>query len=163
MDRLWSPWRYAYVSNAGPVQGCIFCEKAAEDRDEANYIVHRGRKNFLLLNLYPYTTGHVMIAPYEHVATLEAASLETLEEMMALARAAERNLRAIYRPQGFNIGMNLGECAGAGVAGHIHMHVVPRWPADSNFMTIVGETRVLPEAMEATYGKLLEAFAGRGR
>jgi ATP adenylyltransferase len=163
MDRLWSPWRYAYVSKADPVQGCIFCEKAAEDRDEANYIVHRGRKNFLLLNLYPYTTGHVMIAPYEHVATLEAASLETLEEMMALARAAERNLRAIYRPQGFNIGMNLGECAGAGVAGHIHLHVVPRWPADSNFMSVVGETRVLPEAIEATYGKLLDAFAGPGR
>ena len=163
MDRLWSPWRYAYVSDGGRAQGCIFCEKAAERRDASNYIVHRGRKNFLLLNLYPYTTGHVMIAPYEHVATLEAASQETLEEMMTLARAAERNLRAIYQPQGFNIGMNIGECAGAGVAGHIHMHVVPRWPADSNFMTIVGETRVLPEAMEATYGKLLEAFAGRGR
>jgi ATP adenylyltransferase len=163
MDRLWSPWRYAYVSNAGPVQGCIFCEKAAERRDASNYIVHRGRKNFLLLNLYPYTTGHVMIAPYEHVATLEAASQETLDEMMTLARAAERNLRAIYQPQGFNLGMNLGECAGAGVAGHIHMHVVPRWPADSNFMSVVGETRVLPEAIEATYGKLLDAFAGRGR
>ena len=163
MDCLWSPWRYAYVSDAGLARGCIFCEKAAERQDASNYIVHRGRKNFLLLNLYPYTTGHVMIAPYEHVATLEAASQETLEEMMTLARAAERNLRAIYQPQGFNIGMNIGECAGAGVAGHIHMHVVPRWPADSNFMTIVGETRVLPEAIEATYGKLLEAFEGRGR
>jgi ATP adenylyltransferase len=160
MDRLWSPWRYAYVSDAGAAQGCIFCDKAAERRDASNYIVHRGRKNFLLLNLYPYTTGHVMIAPYEHVATLEAASVETIEEMMTLARAAERNLRAIYRPQGFNIGMNIGECAGAGVAGHIHMHVVPRWPADSNFMTTVGETRVLPEAIEATYGKLLQAFGG---
>ena len=162
MDRLWSPWRYAYVSAAGPAQGCIFCEKAAERSDESNYIVHRGRKNFVLLNLYPYTTGHVMVAPYEHVATLEAASEETLEEMMLLGRAAERNLRAIYRPQGFNIGMNIGECAGAGVAGHIHMHIVPRWPADSNFMTIVGETRVLPEAIEATYRKLLQAFAGPG-
>jgi ATP adenylyltransferase len=162
MDRLWSPWRYAYVSDAGAGQGCIFCGKAAEQRDASNYIVHRGRKNFLLLNLYPYTTGHVMIAPYEHVATLEAASQEAIEEMMTLGRAAERNLRAIYRPQGFNIGMNIGECAGAGVAGHIHMHVVPRWPADSNFMTTVGETRVLPEAIEATYEKLLQAFAGRG-
>jgi ATP adenylyltransferase len=162
MDRLWSPWRYAYVSNAGPEQGCIFCEKAVEARDESNYIVHRGRKNFLLLNLYPYTTGHVMIAPYEHVATLEAASEETLGEMMSLGRAAERNLRAIYQPRGFNIGMNIGECAGAGVAGHIHMHVVPRWPADSNFMTTVGETRVLPEAIEATYRKLLQAFTGGG-
>jgi ATP adenylyltransferase len=161
MDRLWSPWRYAYVSAAGPAQGCIFCEKAAEARDESNYIVHRGRKNFLLLNLYPYTTGHVMIAPYEHVATLEAASEGTLEEMITLARAAERHLTAIYGPRGFNIGMNIGECAGAGVAGHIHMHVVPRWPADSNFMTIVGETRVLPEAIEATYRKLLDAFAPR--
>ena len=161
MDRLWSPWRYAYVSAVGPAQDCIFCVKAAEERDESNYIVHRGRKNFLLLNLYPYTTGHVMIAPYEHVATLEAASEGTLEEMIMLARAAERHLTAIYRPRGFNIGMNIGECAGAGVAGHIHMHVVPRWPADSNFMTIVGETRVLPEAIEVTYRKLLEAFAPR--
>jgi ATP adenylyltransferase len=162
MDRLWSPWRYTYVSQAGPGLACIFCEKASENRDAENYIVHRGRKNFLLLNLYPYTTGHLMIAPYEHVATLEETAAETLAEMMALARLAERSLRAIYHPRGLNMGMNVGECAGAGVAGHIHMHVLPRWPADSNFMTTVGETRVLPETLDITYGKLREAFRGDG-
>jgi ATP adenylyltransferase len=159
MDRLWSPWRYEYVSQADPGNACIFCEKASENQDARNYIVHRGCGNFLLLNLFPYTTGHLMIAPYEHVATLEEAAEETLAEMMALARMAERTLRAIYHPRGLNLGMNVGECAGAGVAGHIHMHVLPRWPADSNFMTTVGETRVLPETLDATYAKLLKAFA----
>ena len=159
MDRLWSPWRYAYVSEASAADDCIFCEKAAQDRDRENFIVWRGRKNFVLLNLYPYTTGHLMIAPYEHVATLNAASAGTLEEMIALARAAERHLTDVYRPRGLNIGMNVGECAGAGVAGHIHMHVVPRWPGDSSFMTTVGETRVLPEALEATCEKLAKAFS----
>jgi ATP adenylyltransferase len=160
MDRIWSPWRYAYVSEAGPGDACIFCEKASQDRDSANYIVYRGEKNFLLLNLYPYTTGHLMIAPYEHVATLGETQPGTLEEMTALARASEQRLRALYRPLGLNIGMNIGECAGAGVAGHIHMHVVPRWPGDSSFMTTVGETRVLPEALEITYEKLRRAFRG---
>ncbi len=114
----------------------------------------------MLLNLYPYTTGHLMIAPYEHAATLEDRRRGDSPEMMALARHAERHLRAVYKPQGFNIGMNVGECAGAGVAGHIHMHVLPRWPADSNFMTTVGETRVLPETLDVTYEKLLGAFRG---
>jgi ATP adenylyltransferase len=160
MDHLWSPWRYQYVSKASPTDACIFCVKAAEGRDAENYVVYRGRKNFLLLNLYPYTTGHLMIAPYEHAATLNAVSEETLMEMMALSRHAERHLRAVYKPSGFNIGMNVGECAGAGVAGHIHMHVLPRWPADSNFMTTVGETRVLPETLDVTYERLLGAFRG---
>ncbi len=158
MDRLWSPWRYAYVSTAGREGACIFCEKAAEDRDAENFILHRGRKNFVLLNLYPYTTGHLMIAPYEHVALLEEASEDTLEEMILLARSSERHLRTVYQPRGFNIGMNIGECAGAGVAGHIHLHVLPRWPADSNFMTTIGETRVLPEELSVTYEKLRRAF-----
>jgi ATP adenylyltransferase len=161
MDRLWSPWRYAYVSEASAADDCIFCEKAAQGRDRQNYIVWRGQKSFVLLNLYPYTTGHLMIAPYEHVATLNAASAGTLEEMTALTRAAERHLTVVYRPRGLNIGMNVGECAGAGVAGHIHMHVVPRWPGDSSFMTTVGETRVLPEALEATYEKLVRAFGSK--
>jgi ATP adenylyltransferase len=160
MDHLWSPWRYKYVSTAGPDEACIFCVKQAENRDAENYIIHRGRKNFLLLNLYPYTTGHILVAPYEHVATLDAAAEETLAEMMLMTRAAGRHLSAIYRPRGLNIGMNVGECAGAGVAGHIHMHVLPRWPADSNFMTTVGETRVMPETLDVTYQKLLAAFRG---
>jgi ATP adenylyltransferase len=162
MDHLWSPWRYTYVSNVTPSDACIFCEKAAQDRDAENYILHRGAKNFVLLNLYPYTTGHMLIAPYEHAATLEDSAADTLAEMMALARLAEKHLRAIYGPRGLNIGMNLGECAGAGVAGHIHMHVLPRWPADSNFMTTIGETRVLPESLPSTYQKLLKAFHGAG-
>jgi ATP adenylyltransferase len=162
MDHLWSPWRYTYVSTASSADPCIFCGKAAENRDAENYVLYRGSRNFVLLNTYPYTTGHLMIAPYEHVATLERAASETLGEMMALTRIAEQNLRAVYHPQGLNIGMNVGECAGAGVAGHIHMHVLPRWPADSNFMTTVGETRVLPETLEATYAKLLRAFCRDG-
>lgn len=158
MDRLWSPWRYDYVSKAEPGAPCLFCEKASQQNDAQNYVVHRGQRNFILLNLYPYTTGHLMIAPYEHVATLEQTSEETLFEMMRLTRLAEKHLRAIYHPWGLNIGMNVGECAGAGVAGHIHMHVLPRWPADASFMTTIGETRVLPEDLRVTYEKLASAF-----
>jgi ATP adenylyltransferase len=122
-------------------------------------VLYRAEHNFVLLNLYPYTTGHLMIAPYAHVATLEEADQVTLEEMMTLAQRAQRHLREVYRPGGLNLGMNLGECAGAGVAGHIHMHVLPRWPGDVNFMTTVGETRVLPEDLPTTYEKLSTAFA----
>jgi ATP adenylyltransferase len=159
MDRLWTPWRYSYIQRASSDDACIFCEKAAQNRDAENLIVFRGERNFILLNAYPYTSGHVMIAPYEHVATLEAAAPETLAEMMRLTRATESKLRAVYRPKGMNLGMNIGECAGAGVAGHIHMHVLPRWPGDANFMTVVGETRVLPEDLQTTYSKLSKAFA----
>jgi ATP adenylyltransferase len=134
--------------------------KAREHRDRENLILHRGEDCFVLLNLYPYTNGHLMIAPYAHVATLGGAAPEALAEMMRLARRSEECLGAVYRPQGMNVGMNLGECAGAGVAGHIHMHVVPRWPADANFMTTLGETRVLPEDLETTYDRLLEAWQG---
>ncbi|HKW96449.1 MAG TPA: HIT domain-containing protein [Bryobacteraceae bacterium] len=154
MDYLWSPWRYRYVTQAEPTGGCIFCIKASENKDPENYVVYRGKLNFVLLNLYPYTSGHLMIAPYEHVATMERAPAETLAEMMQLAQRAETNLRTAYRPEGFNIGMNIGASAGAGIAGHIHLHVLPRWTADANFMTTVGETRVLPEELPATYEKL---------
>lgn len=160
MDRLWSPWRYRYVSQAGTGGPCIFCEKITGNNDAAEYIVHRARNNYVLLNLYPYTTGHLMIVPYVHVATLEEAPEDAVLEMMRLTRTAEIVLRSVYRPLGLNIGMNIGECAGAGVAGHIHMHVLPRWPADANFMTTVGETRVLPEDLDATYEKLLQGFRG---
>jgi ATP adenylyltransferase len=159
MDRLWSPWRYQYISKANGEEECIFCAKPAENRDEQNYIVHRGERCFVLLNLYPYTSGHLMIAPYEHVATLEDASEDSMLEMMRLARAAERHLRRVYRPKGLNLGMNIGKCAGAGVAGHIHMHVLPRWTGDANFMSTVGETRVLPEDLAETHRKLSQAFS----
>lgn len=157
MDRLFSPWRYQYVSQES-APDCIFCVKAAEQRDLENFILCRARHNFILLNLYPYTNGHLMIAPYRHGATLEETDPETLEEMIRLTRLAESSLRAVYRPHGLNIGMNIGQCAGAGVAGHIHMHVLPRWPADVNFLTTIAETRVLPEDLATTYRRLLEAF-----
>jgi ATP adenylyltransferase len=158
MDRIWSPWRYAYVSQAAPSDACFFCEKSAEARDRENYVVFRGKHNLVLLNSFPYTTGHLLIAPYAHQPSLQELPAETLHEMILLAQAAERHLRAIYKPQGLNLGVNIGECAGAGVAGHIHMHVLPRWPADSNFMTTVGETRVLPENLGDTWEKLQAAF-----
>ncbi len=158
MDRLWSPWRYAYVSQAEPSPPCIFCDKAAEQRDLENYVLFRGQRNFALLNIYPYNTGHLMVAPYDHVASLVDLDEETLAELARLVRDAERHLRAVYRPAGLNIGINLGECAGAGVAGHVHVHVLPRWPGDTSFMTTVGEARVLPEALTITYEKLAREF-----
>ncbi len=160
MDRLWSPWRYRYVSHANPDATCIFCSKPSGG-DEAGLVLYRGVHNFVLLNLYPYTNGHLMVAPYEHVADLERLSGEAAIEMMALTQQAVGHLKAVYRPQGVNLGMNLGECAGAGIAGHLHMHVLPRWFGDANFMTTVGETRVLPEDLGETWRKLRAAFAGR--
>ena len=159
MDYLWSPWRYQYVTAARPGSSCIFCEYARSSNDEQNLVVHRGRHNFILLNRFPYTSGHVMVAPFEHADTLAAVSPETLEELILLTRECERHLRAIYRPSGLNLGMNLGESAGAGIAGHIHMHVLPRWSGDTSFITTVAETRVLPEDLAVTWRKLHEAFA----
>src|SRR5581483_923817 len=160
MDRLWTPWRYRYVSTAGPGNPCIFCEKAASSDDRGNYIVLRAERNFVILNLYPYTSGHLMIAPYEHVATLVEAHPETLAETMRLTVRAEKALRNLYDPDGLNLGMNLGEAAGAGVAGHIHMHVLPRWTGDGSFMMTVAETRVLPETLDVTYERLKAALGG---
>lgn len=159
MDHLWTPWRYQYIQTASPSNACIFCAKAAESSDEENLVLLRAGRNFVLLNRFPYTNGHLMIAPYEHVATLEEAQGETLAEMMLLTQAAEKRLRAVYRPEGMNLGMNIGACAGAGVAGHIHMHVLPRWTGDASFMTTVGETRVLPEELPVTYARMKAAFA----
>lgn len=160
MDYLWSPWRYRYVQKAAPQGGCIFCEKATSTDDRANLIVYRGVLNYVLLNLFPYTNGHLMIAPYQHVDSLASAAPEATAEMMDLTRRAESAIRSVYRPGGINIGMNLGECAGAGIAGHIHMHMLPRWCGDANFMTVVAETRVLVEDLDTTWVRLSEAFAG---
>jgi len=160
MDHLWTPWRYQYVTTAVPDGGCIFCAIAASSDDAGNYVLLRAERNFALLNLYPYTNGHLMIAPYEHVATLTEAHPETLAELMRLTVRAEKALRDLYRPGGINLGMNLGHCAGAGVAGHIHMHVLPRWHGDASFMTTVGETRVLPEDLATTWKRLKEALGG---
>lgn len=158
MDRLWSPWRYRYVSKAAPSDACIFCAKQAPGQDEENLILYRGRHNFALLNLYPYTTGHLMVAPYAHIAMLDELPVDAAAELMSLTQTSVRLLREVYRPHGLNVGMNLGECAGAGIAGHLHMHVLPRWPGDANFMTTIGETRVMPEELNETWRRLREAF-----
>lgn len=161
MDHLWSPWRYQYVSGGERREGCLFCIVAAANRDAEDFVIHRASLNFVMLNRFPYTAGHLMIAPYAHVDTLEGATEETAAEMMMLTRQAAKRLRRIYRPDGMNIGMNIGASAGAGVAGHIHMHVLPRWTGDANFMSTVGETRVLPEELNETYAKLSSAFSRR--
>jgi ATP adenylyltransferase len=158
MDRLWSPWRYQYVSQTSGSTGCIFCQKSAEQKDEENLLIARASHNFVLLNLFPYSNGHLMIAPYAHVATLEDCPREALYEMIELAQKAEAVLRRLYRAAGMNLGLNIGECAGAGVAGHLHLHVVPRWPGDANFMTTLGETRVLPEDLATTWQRLREVW-----
>ena len=145
------------MSNKG-LNECIFCVNIALNDDKAHYILHRAEKNFVLLNLYPYTSGHLMIAPYAHVPSLSESEPSALQEMMLLAQRAEAALRKVYNPSGFNMGLNIGESAGAGIAGHIHMHVLPRWPGDASFMTTIGETRVLPEDLDTTYAKLVEAF-----
>ncbi len=159
MDHLWSPWRYQYLTDARKLEGCVFCEIAASDRDEENLIVHRGEFNFVVLNRYPYTSGHLMVVPFAHVSQLNAIEEAAATELMKLVRMAETHLRAIYKPDGLNIGMNLGISAGAGIAGHIHMHVLPRWVGDSNFMTTIGETRMLPEELAVTWKRLKAAFS----
>ncbi|MBV9772258.1 MAG: HIT domain-containing protein [Bryobacterales bacterium] len=158
MDHLWSPWRYQYVQKKKSGSECVLCCAALPGRDEENLVVHRARKNYVILNRYPYSTGHLMIVPYRHMNTLQDASQDTLEEMMLLVQKSQGLLQQIYQAPGFNLGMNLGESAGAGIAEHIHMHVLPRWPGDTNFMTTVGETRVLPEDLAVTWRKLSEAF-----
>jgi ATP adenylyltransferase len=159
MDYLWSPWRYPYVSSAVHRDGCIFCEMASHPaQDREHLVLHRGGLNFIVLNRFPYTSGHVMITPYQHAANLAELGSEVLGEMMGLARELEGALRAAYHPDGYNLGMNLGRSAGAGIADHLHLHVLPRWNGDVNFMTSVGGTRVLPEDLDTTYAKLAASF-----
>ncbi len=159
MDHLWSPWRYKYLTGVREPAGCIFCRIATNpDDDENHLVVLRSDHNFVVLNRYPYTSGHLMVVPYAHESQLGAISPECAAEMMLLARTAEMKLRAVYKPDGMNLGMNLGESAGAGIAGHLHLHVLPRWAGDTNFMTTVAETRVLPEELPVTLRRLRAAF-----
>jgi ATP adenylyltransferase len=158
MDHLWTPWRYAYVTGAGSISGCIFCD-APKQSDQQALIVHRGVHCYVLLNAYPYTNGHVMIVPYAHLDELQKLPADGAQEMMALTQRLERILRSLYAPDGINLGMNIGKAAGAGVAGHIHMHVLPRWVADANFISVIGETRVLPETLQVTWERISKAFA----
>jgi ATP adenylyltransferase len=161
-QRIWAPWRLAYVKDASKDTGdeCIFCAKPKEDEDEKNLIVHRGERAFVILNLFPYTNGHMMVAPYEHVGAIEAIDAETVAEMMALSQRGIRILDDVYAPQGYNVGFNQGRVAGAGVEHHIHMHVVPRWGGDTNFMPVLGDTRVMPQSLEDSYAAISEKFDG---
>jgi len=158
MDYLWTPWRYACVSTAEKAVGCVFCEAAAASDDQKVRIVYRGRLCFVILNTYPYTPGHVMIVPYTHLDELRKLPPGTAHEMMDLSQRMETVLRNLYYPDGVNLGMNIGKAAGAGIAGHIHMHVLPRWVADANFMSVVGETRILPETLDQTWERMTKAL-----
>ncbi len=158
MDYLWTPWRYTYLATAGKARSCIFCELQRSADDHKALIVHRAEYNFIILNAYPYTSGHSMVVPYQHLDQLNKLPPAAAAEMMQLVQRMETVLCEVYQPDGVNLGMNVGKAAGAGVAGHIHMHVLPRWLADSNFMTVIGEARVLPELLEATYQRLKAKF-----
>ena len=157
MERLWAPWRLAYVTSAsGEPTGCIFCN--ITDPGRSDLIVARGRLSFVILNLYPYNNGHLMVVPNRHVPNLASMEPDELAELMQLTRRSEIVLTEAYRPQGINVGINLGRPAGAGVADHLHVHLVPRWNGDTNFMTVVGNVRVVPEALDATKAKLEPIF-----
>lgn len=159
MDVLRSPWRMAYVTSGVTEPGCVLCRALHDAGAERSLIVHVGERCFVVMNLYPYTSGHVMVTPNRHVATLGEATPEELNEMMSLARRLEQAFREEYKPDGVNLGMNLGRAAGAGIADHIHMHLVPRWSGDTSFMTVVSDTRVLPETPEQACERLRKRFA----
>lgn len=162
MDRIWAPWRIQFIlgQKPGPEQkkGCIFCEKPKENRDAENFILERGKKCFTLLNLYPYNSGHLMVVPYLHTASLEDLDPETHGEMMETVSRMTAMMRNVLQPHGFNVGMNLGAVAGAGIKDHLHMHVVPRWTGDVNFMPVLDDTRIINEHIEETYRRMMEGL-----
>jgi ATP adenylyltransferase len=159
MDFIWSPWRYDYLASYGqPRPTCVFCIGDDPSRDAERLVVLRANHNFIILNLFPYTSGHLMVAPYEHRDTIVGARSEQLAEMMDLSQRAVAALKKIYNADGFNLGMNLGQAAGAGIREHFHLHVVPRWIGDANFMSIIAETRVLPEELSKTYERVKAAL-----
>lgn len=156
MDRLFRPWRYAYVARERNAEICVLCEIALSppEEDSSHYVLFRGAHHFVVLNIYPYNSGHLMIVPFLHAARLEDLPAEALSELALLAARTERVLRDAYRPEGMNLGMNLGAAAGAGIDAHLHLHVVPRWTGDTSFMTVAGESRVLPESVADTWRRL---------
>ncbi|HKW17997.1 MAG TPA: HIT domain-containing protein [Terriglobales bacterium] len=164
MDYLWTPWRYAYINAASKSDGksdaCIFCELPKLSDEEAK-IVYRGKNCFIILNSFPYTSGHVMVVPFTHTDELQKLPESSANEMMALSQKMEGVLRQVYSPDGINLGMNIGRAAGAGVAGHVHMHILPRWVGDTSFMTSIAECRVLPETLDVTYKRLRKALTRR--
>ena len=157
MNHLWSPWRMEYIENSKE-NGCVFCNAQEQADGAENLIAHRGERAYVILNRYPYTSGHLMVLPFAHKPNLEELDAEIRAEMIELTTRCMTVLRTVYKPQGFNVGVNTGEAAGAGVKEHVHIHIVPRWMGDTNFMSSVGTTRVLPEALEDTYRRVREAF-----
>ena len=157
MKHIWAPWRMRYILMDKP-EGCILCEKPGESNDAHNYILYRGKKNFVILNCYPYNPGHLMIAPYRHVASVEELTRVELSEHFEMVSQSVKLLKGVLNPEGFNIGMNLGKTAGAGIVDHCHTHIVPRWPGDTNFMSVLDDVRVIPEALAETYNKLKDKF-----
>jgi len=159
MENLWAPWRMAFIEpKTPPKPGCIFCTQPADARDEEHHILYRGERCFMMLNLYPYNNGHLMIAPFEHVSSIELLDAATLAELMEQAKLALHALRITMNPDGFNMGINQGKVAGAGFAEHIHYHIVPRWNGDTNFMPVLADTKVMPEHLDVVYRKLLLAI-----
>lgn len=158
MEHLYSPWRMSYIEGDREEEGCIFCNRLAEEDDPKALILHRGEKSFAILNRYPYNNGHILIVPYQHVSTLEELEPAVQNEMMQNVTKAVRVLRHVYNAENFNVGINIGAAAGAGIAEHIHIHVLPRWPGDTNFLTVTTSTRVLPEALERTYARIKQGW-----
>ena len=159
MKTLWAPWRMKYIMGNKP-KDCIFCAKIKENKDRENYVLFRGNKSFIMLNLYPYNTGHILIAPYQHCTSLNDLDTETANEMMALVIKSSKLLEEVIKPAALNVGMNIGKAAGAGEE-HIHIHLVPRWQGDSNFMPVISDTKVIPELLDNTYTKLLAAISDK--
>ncbi len=156
MKRLWASWRMKYISSADKQPGCAFCEALKKEDSAENLIVHRGKNSLIILNKYPYTSGHLMVAPLVHVANIEELDAETGNEIFQLITHSTTTLKMVYQPEGFNIGANLGQAAGAGIPGHLHFHIVPRWNGDTNYMSTIGEIRVIPEDIEVTYKRIKE-------
>ena len=157
MEQIWAPWRMEYIQQE-KTEGCILCEKPGQDSDEANYILYRGDGNYIIVNAYPYTPGHLMVAPYRHRAGLEGLTAAERHEHFDIVSRSVLVLRQLFGPDGFNLGINIGKVAGAGIADHVHTHIVPRWGGDTNFMTIISDVRVIPEALAETYQKLKGKF-----
>ncbi len=163
VDRLWAPWRMPYIIDKEPQPGCLFCRKAADDDDVANYVVYRASECFVMLNLYPYNSGHLLVIPYQHTGELQLLPPQVGAEVFAIAQLASAALHEVMEPDGFNFGINQGTVSGAGVADHIHLHIVPRWNGDTNFMPVLAGTKVLPELLSATAGKLRGLFQQVGQ
>ena len=157
MEQIWAPWRMEYIQTK-KTNGCFLCEKPKQDSDEANHILFRGEKNFVIMNSYPYNPGHLMIVPYRHIGSLEELTGAELKEHFDIVNRSIKVLRQVFSPTGFNLGINIGKVAGAGVADHIHTHIVPRWQGDTNFMPVISDVRVVPEALAATYQKMRGKF-----